>query len=78
LDPGITKETGAFALFDPIRGDQGDRDTVGASPRHEDLAGLRFGGSNNFVGNAPGFRDRGEDLFGEIIIACTVSSSENS
>jgi hypothetical protein len=78
LDTCIAEETRAFALFNPVRCDQGDRDALSGGPGHEDLAGLGFGRSNNLVRDTPCLRDRGEDLFCEIIIACTVSSSENS
>lgn len=58
LDAGVAEETGALALFDPICGDQGDRDACAGGPCHENLGGFGFGRGNNLIGGAPGFLDR--------------------
>jgi hypothetical protein len=78
LDTRIAEETGALSLFDPVCGDQGDWDAGAGCPRDEDLSGFRLRGSDDLIGGAPGLFDGGQDLLDEIIITCTVSSSENS
>jgi hypothetical protein len=78
LNTGITEETRALTLFDPIRRDQRDRDAVGVGPCHEDLARFRLCGGHDLIGNAPYLCDRGEHLFNKVVVTCTVSSSENS
>ncbi len=78
LDARVAEETGAFALFDPIGGDQGDRDARSGGPRHKNLSGFGLCRGDNLVGSPPRFLDRSQDLGEEVIIACTVSSSKNS
>jgi hypothetical protein len=78
LDTRIAEETSAFPLFDPVCCDQGDWDAREDCPSNEDLGGFRLCGSDDLIGGAPGLFDGGQDLLNEIIITCTVSSSENS